>query len=131
MPAQPPTSALRPHRALVVHRRLGLARRLLKVLHKSGCETEVVGDPLEGLRRFGARRFDLVVMDPEIEAAAPDAAELLYSQTSAPVLYICGDARPIGFRALARGIGFLVPPLDPAYMQALVKRALRGPGSMA
>ncbi len=103
----------------------------MRVLHKLGFETVIADGALDGVRRFDGGRFNLIVMDPEIEASAPEAAELLYSHVSAPVLYLCADARPIGFHALARGVGFLVPPLDPAYMQAVVRRALRGPGMMA
>ena len=87
--------------------------------------------PLEGLQRFDRTRFDLIVMDAEVETASPEAAELLYRRFPTSVLYVCADSREIGPQALARGIGFLVPPLDPAYTQAVVRRALRGPGMMA
>ena len=123
--------AVQRRRALVVHHAPAPSEQILSTLREAGCETIVSPSAQDALRSIDRFRIDLIVMEAEVEYAFQEFAERLYARAGVPVLYVCSSTGAIGFRTLSRGIGFLTPPFDLKYTQALIRRALRGPGSLA
>lgn len=127
-----PAAQPRPSRnALVVHPSPSALDQINSVLRDIGCRTVVCRSTLEALRTLDGKRVHLIVMDAETEGVAPEFAERLHTNAGAPVVYVCSGTRPIGFHALARGLGFLTPPYDSVHAQRVFERALLGPGRMA
>jgi two-component system sensor histidine kinase/response regulator len=109
-----------------------------RFLERMGCTVSIAEDGLDAVQKFGAARYDLILMDLQMPrmgglAATQKIRDLERSGRRTPIVALTADVMTGQLeRCMAVGMDdFLTKPIDVAHLRAVVERFAAGPQAVS